>query len=164
MRGPKPPAVNLSDAERRGLEELVRRHTAPQHLAKRAQVVLWAADGANNAQIGRRVGLDVDSVRMWRGRWLDQATLPLADRSLTDRLRDAPRPGCPSRLTAEQVCQIVALACAAPQETGRPLSHWSGRELAEAVKERGIVDRISPRHIGRLLKRGISSPTASATG
>ena len=164
MRGPKPPAIRLSEAQRHGLEALVRRHGAPQQVAKRAQVVLLAAAGDNNAQIGRRVGLDADTVRTWRRRWLAQAAIPLAELGLIDRLRDAPRPGCPPRLTAEQVCQIVALACAAPHETGRPLSQWSGRELAEAVKERGIADRISPRHVGRLLKRGISSPIASATG
>ena len=66
--------------------------------------------------------------------------------------------------TAEQVCQIVALACEAPQKAGRPISQWSGREIAEEIIERGIVATISERHAGRLLKRGRSSRTASATG
>jgi len=164
MRGPKPPTVTLTDAERRGLDDLVRRHSTPQQLARRAQVILAAADGQNNAQIARQVGLDVDTVRAWRGRWLAFQSVPLDDLSVAERLSDAPRAGRPARLTAEQVCQIVALACAAPAEAGRPLSQWSGADLAEAVVARGIVDRISPRHAGRLLKKGISSPTASGIG
>jgi hypothetical protein len=49
--------------------------------------------------------------------------------SVVDRLTDAPRPGVQPRLTAEQVCQIVALACEQPSGSGRPISQWSHREL-----------------------------------
>ena len=72
-----------------------------------------------------------------------------------DRLTDAPRPGKPRTITAEQECQIIALACEAPSESGRPISQWTGREIADEIKRRGIVDEISPRHASRLLKRGI---------
>ncbi len=164
MRGPKPPVVNLTDPERRDLDDLVRRHGTPQQLARRARVILAAADGDNNAQIARQVGLDVDTVRAWRQRWLAFQSVPLDDLSVADRLRDAARPGRPARLTPEQVCQIVALACTAPAEAGRPLSQWSGRDLAEEAVSRGIVAQISPRHVDRLLKRGTSSRTVSATG
>ena len=64
MRGPKPPAIRLSEAQRHGLEALVRRHGAPQQVAKRAQVVLLAAAGDNNAQIGRPPRLGDGSVWM----------------------------------------------------------------------------------------------------
>jgi hypothetical protein len=57
------------------------------------------------------------------------------------------------------MCQIVALACQKPEESGRPISQWSGREVADEIMKRGIVAEISPRHAARLLKRGISSPT-----
>jgi hypothetical protein len=58
----------------------------------------------------------------------------------------------------------VALACAKPQEAGRPISQWSARELAAEVMSRGIVPTISPRHAARLLKRGSSSRIAAAIG
>jgi hypothetical protein len=58
----------------------------------------------------------------------------------------------------------VALACEAPNQSGRPISQWTGRELADELVQRGIVERISRRHAARLLKRGICSPIASATG
>lgn len=164
MPGPQPPPIELNDPERRALETLVRGHGTPQQLAQRARSILAAADGANNTQIARLVGLDVDTVRLWRTRWLAFQGVALADLSVVDRLSDAPRSGRPARITAEQVCQIVALACVAPQETGRPISQWSGQDLADEAVSRGIVARLSPRHAARLLQRGTSNPTAFATG
>jgi transposase len=164
MRGPKPPVVALSAEERAGLEGLVRAHRTPQQVALRARIVLAAADGRNNTQIARQLGIDADTVRLWRMRWLGMQAASLEDLRLTERLTDAPKPGAPARITPEQVCQVVALACEAPEQSGRPISQWSAREIADEIMTRGIIDRISPRHAARLLKRGISAPTSSATG
>ncbi len=164
MRGPKPPPITLSAAERQELEHLVRRHATPQQLALRAQLVLAAADGANNCQIARQFDVSLDMVRRWRDRWLVCQAASLEDLPVADRLTDAPRPGTPVRITDEQVAKIVALACEPPADTQRPISQWTGRELADEIKQRGIVDQISPRHAARLLKRGISSRTGSAIG
>jgi hypothetical protein len=46
------------------------------------------------------------------------------------------------------------MACEKPEESGRPISHWTAREIADEIMERKIVDHISPRHAARLLKRG----------
>ena len=164
MHGPKPQAITLSDAERRGLAALARRHTTPQQIALRARIILAAADGHNNAAIARAVDADVETVRRWRRRWLGLQPVALADLSVEARLGDAPRSGAPTHIGAEQVCQIVALACEAPSASGRPISQWTGREIAAEVVRRGILPTISPRHAARLLKRGTSSRTASATG
>ncbi len=164
MRGPKPPVVELSAEERWELEGLVRAHRTPQQVALRARIVLAAADGLNNTQIARRLGVDADTARLWRMRWLRFQGVSLDDLSLTERLTDAPKPGAPARITPEQVCQVVALACEAPEQSGRPISQWSSREIADEIIKRGIIDQISPRHAARLLKRGTSSPTSSGTG
>jgi len=164
VRGPKPLAITLADEERRGLVALVRRHTTPQQVALRARIVLAASEGRNNAEIARAVGVDVETARRWRGRWLGLQPVALADLSVEERLTDAPRSGAPAHIGAEQVCQIVALACEAPGASGRPISQWTGREVADEVVARGILPAISPRHAARLLKRGTSSRTASATG
>lgn len=164
MRGPQPPTVTLNTVERQGLEALIRRHTTPQQIAMRARVVLAAADGQNNSQIARQLGVHVETVRQWRTRWLGFQAVSMDDLSLEERLTDAPRPGVPARITAEQVCQVVALACEAPDQSGRPISQWSAREIADEIIKRGIIERISPRHAARLLKRGISSPTSFAIG
>jgi len=157
MRGPKPTAIALSDAERQELEQLVRRHSTPQQIALRARIVLAAADGANNCQIARQFDLSLDMVRRWRARWLILQPASLDDLPLADRLTDLPRPGKPVHITAEQVCQIVALACEPPKDSQRPISQWTGREVADEIKQRGIVSSISGRHAARLLKRGLSN-------
>jgi len=164
MRGPKPPTVALTAAMRRDLEALAGAHRTPQQIALRARIILAAADGVNNAAIGRALGVEADTARLWRPRWLGLAALPPEELGVAERLADAPRPGGPGRITAEQVCRLTALACEAPAASERPISHWSGRELADEAVKRRIVDRLSARHAGRLLKRGRSSPTASATG
>jgi len=146
--------VELNDQERQGLETLVRRRSTPQQVAQRGRIILGAAAGFNNSQIARQLGLDVDTVRFWRNRWLGLRAASLEDLSLEERLRDAPRPGAPARITPEQVCQILALACEAPSQRGRPISQWTGREVADEIIGQGIVEQISPRHAARLLKRG----------
>ena len=126
--------------------------------------MLAAASGLNNAEIARQYGVVVDMVREWRKRWLGQQPVSLEDLPVEDRLGDKPRSGAPRRITAEQVCQIVALACETPEGSGRPISQWTAREVADEVIRRGIVDRISDRHAARLLKRGISGRTDRAVG
>ena len=75
---------------------------------------------------------------------------------------DLPRSGSPGKFTAEQVTQILAVACEDPEASGRPVTHWTPRELADEVAKRGIVESISPRQVGRFLKiRPSSSRTCS---
>ena len=164
MRGPKPPAIELTASARQELEHLVRRHTTPQQIALRARIVLAAADGANNCQIARDLAVSLDMVRRWRARWLALQPVAWDDLPLLERLTDVPRPGKPAHITAEQVCQITALACETPAGSDRPISQWTGREIADEIEKRGIVQQISGRHAARLLKRGLSNPTASAIG
>lgn len=176
MPGPRPPAVELTPRQQALLERLARRTSGAQRLVQRARLVLAAAGGLNNAQIGRQVGLDVDSVRVWRDRWLaaaadlaaaeaddaDEAALP---RRIAVVLDDAPRSGTPPRFSAEQICQVIALACEPPEASGRPVTHWTPTDLADEAVGRGIVVSISPRTVGRFLKMGpTSSRTARPTG
>lgn len=156
MRGPQPAELKLSEIERKELEALVRRHSTPQQLVRRAQMILAADEGKRNGQIAREMGVSVDTVRSWRMRWIGWQKLSLSDFSVSERLGDTPRPGRPPQITAEQFCQLIAFACEQPKE--RPITHWTGREIAEEVMQRGIIKSISPRHASRLLKKGISNP------
>jgi transposase len=153
MPGPKPEAVSLSDEERQGLEQLLRRHSTPQQIALRDRIVLSAAGGKNNAQVARELGITVEAARRWRDRWLALQPIALDDLTIAERLEDLPRPGAPARISADQRCQIEAMACEDPGDSGRPISQWTSREIADEVMRRGIVDSISPRHAARLLKR-----------
>jgi putative transposase len=46
------------------------------------------------------------------------------------------------------------VGCEDPADSGRPVSHWTPREVAEEVRKRGIVETISTRSVGRFLKSG----------
>jgi putative transposase len=149
----------LCEADRRELERLVAAQKTGQALVRRARVVLLAAMGYSNTTIAEQIPMDVEAVGLWRRRWVAFDAIPPTQVSVAQRLADAPRPGAVPRLSAEQVCQILALACEQPDASGRPISHWSHRELADEIVRRGITDRISPRHASRLLK---SSRSAAA--
>ncbi len=157
MRGPKPDPLSLTEVERNEVERLVRRHSTGQQMALRGRIILEANAGKNNSQIARELGISVETVRAWRTRWLALQPVAASDLSVQDRLSDAPRPGRRSQITAEQTCQLIAMACAQPKE--RPISQWTGREIADEAMARGIIKQISPRHAARLLKKGISSHT-----
>jgi putative transposase len=156
MRGPKPDPLSLSEAEQTELERLVRRHRTSKQIALRGRIILEAHTGKNNSQIARELGVSVETVRAWRTLWLALQSVAASDLSVQDRLNDAPRPGRKSQITAEQTCRLIAMACEAPSE--RPISQWTGREIADEAMRRGIIHQISPRHAARLLKKGISSP------
>jgi len=153
MPSPKPVAVKLTEIERAELKKLIKRHTVGQQIALRGRLVLAAAGGKNNSQIAAELQVSRHTVRLWRERWLQLQPIPLADLSVEERLEDLPRPGAPLQITADQRCQIEALACEQPAGSARPISHWTQREIADEIIKRGIVEQISPRHAGRLLKR-----------
>jgi hypothetical protein len=67
-------------------------------------------------------------------------------------LADAPRSGHPDIFTAEQICALIAIACEPPEDHGRPITHWTARELKDQVIKAGIVSSISVRHVNRLLR------------
>ncbi len=157
-------AIIVTADERAGLESLARRHSTGQQVATRARIVLAAGAGHSIVGTADDLGLNRDTVRLWRDRWAALRDIPLAERDVAGRLADAPRPGAPARITADQVCQVVALACEAPATAGRSISQWTTQELADELRHRGIVDTISPRHAARLVKRGTSSPTWCAIG
>ena len=154
MPGPKPVLIQLSEVERQGLKKLTNRHCTEQQKVIRGKIILLASLGQENTLIARVLKISVDTVRMWRKRWADLKPITLKDLSVGERLADLPRPGAPTRFTADQVCQMERLACEKPEKLGRPISQWTGREIADELMKRKIVDQISNRHAARLLKKG----------
>jgi len=159
MSGRKPAKIELSEKVRQELEKLAARHTTGQQKAQRARIILKAAEGKNHAEIAKALKVSIDMATLWRGRWLGLSEIGLDDLSVEERLEDLPRPGAPSGLSADQACRIEQMACEAPDKSGRPISHWTGREIADEMVKRGIVASISPRHAARLLKKGVSNRT-----
>jgi transposase len=149
MSGPQPPSVPLSEEERHALHTMIRAHKTPQHLSFRAQIILLLAEGLSAPDVARRLGTTRTTVRRWRRHWRTRQGCVVPE-----RIQDAARPGAPATFSAEQWCQVIALACEPPEASGRPISHWTPRELADEAGKRGIVEAISERHGGRFLKSG----------
>jgi transposase len=108
----------------------------------RAQIVLAAARGRDNAQIAADLRVSVDTVRKWRGRF--------AGRGL-DGLADLPRSGRPRRISELTRAAVVALACQLPAATGVPLSRWTGPELLAEITRAGTGGELSVSSVLRIL-------------
>lgn len=168
MAGPQPQLITLSAPQQALLEALLRQTSCPQALVLRARIVLGAAAGQRNERLAQALTCSLPTVRKWRSRWA-AATAQLAVienhpdqlRSLVARvLADAPRSGTPGSFSAEQIVQIINLACTPPPEFGRPIDAWTPRELADEAVHQGIVVSISARSVGRFLKRGRAQATS----
>lgn len=163
MPGPNPVSIDLSSQQQEALHRIMRRHLAPQRLVRRARIILEAGQEASNTAIANRLQLNRDTVITWRRRYAEAQ--PILKDLPPDRLgaaiesvlADRPRSGAPPTFSAEEVTQIMALACRDPETTGRPISHWTPTELAEEARKQGMVERISPRTVGRFLKGGGSA-------
>lgn len=131
-RGPKPITLYLTEAERVGLERLVRRRNAGQALAQRARIVLACAEpGATNSDVARRLGVSRPSVTTWRQRFAAHRLAGMVD---------APRSGAPRKVGDEEVERLVALTLETQPEGAK---HWSTRSMAERVgMSQTIVSRI----------------------
>ena len=105
-----------------------------------------------------------ESIAVWRNRWQEnQEKLSALEGEKDDKkyyeaiveiLSDAPRPGAPATFTTEQVCQIMAISCEPPENSGYPVSHWSSTLLKDELIKRKIVESISVTQVGRFLKSG----------
>jgi putative transposase len=153
-----PTPLQLSETQREQLQQLVNRHSTPQQIALRARIILLADEGGNHREIARHLNISRDMARQWRNRWLE---LNEKNMPLVERLADAPRSGGPMSFSLEQILQIFGMACEKPEDYGRPISHWTARELADEVVKQGIVTSISPRHVGRLMSEADLKPHQS---
>ena len=159
--------VRLSEKQQAILREFSTSRTESLALRQRATIILRAFDGAWNSQIAAELGLERHQVGIWRRRWQKawesltrwECAQPRQLReALRETLRDAPRSGGPGKFTGEEVVRILAVACEDPALSGRPISHWTRRELRDEVVKRGIVPAISESQVGRYLKQALLQP------
>lgn len=164
LAAPKAPRIIVSERQKKILSRITRRATAEFREVSRALLILEIEKGGSNSGIARTMGCSTPKVARWRGKWLEsQGTLQhieenfekkeQLERAIRDVLKDQPRPGAPATYSSEEYCRILALALEPPEESGRPLSHWTAGELADECAIRGITSGISSRQIARFLKR-----------
>jgi transposase len=153
------------------LQQIVRSTTAPQRLVVRARLILLAFDGLVNRAVSDAIGLGRKQVGLWRRRWQQSFDALVAvecrepeaalHRAIEEVLSDAPRSGSPGRFTAEQVTQVLAVACELAEQSGRPINEWTGREIADELVQRNIVSSISTSQVNRYLAEAHLQPHRS---
>jgi transposase len=153
--------VMLTEKQQTVLQQIARSATAPRRLVQRACIILRAFAGWLNEEIMKDTDLQRKQIGLWRRRWQQSFSALVAiecretqaafRRAVEDVLSDAPRSGSTGTFTAEQVTQILAVACEPPEKSGRPINRWTARELADEVRRRGIVPSISESQVSRYL-------------
>ena len=160
--------ITITERQQGILKTISGATTAASRLRQRAKIILLSFEGWFNEDIAELVGLERHQVAVWRWRWretFDRMVLiecgesaAALRREIEAVLSDAPRPGAPAKFTPEQLVQLVAIACEPPENSGRPISHWTARELADELMHREIVAEISPSHVGRFLAEAQLQP------
>ena len=163
--------LSLSEKQESILQEIERSATAPQRLVQRASIILQAFAGSLNVDIAVEISLARKQVGLWRRRWQQSFDALVSidcreshaalRRAVEDVLSDAPRSGSRGTFTAEQVTQILAVACEPPEKSARPVDRWTTRELAAEVICRQIVPAISVSQVGRYLAQAELQPHRS---
>ncbi|BAK84091.1 transposase [Komagataeibacter medellinensis NBRC 3288] len=113
--------IELTALERQELESLARARNTGQALARRARIVLAAADEHENRAIRDLTGEDINTVGKWRRRFA-------VDR--LEGLYDEPRPGTPRSIGDEEIAETIRRTL---EETPRDATHWSLRSMVQAV-------------------------------
>lgn len=168
--GRKAAPIEVTEQERKILERISRERASGHSLVQRGQMILSAADGQSNEAIAKRHGTNRETPRRWRQRWTANVARLKAieshdewdesqraqelEATIRMVLSDAYRSGTPGKFSPEEQVKIVAVGCEDPQLSGRAITHWTPRELADEVMKREIVKSISVRSVGRFLKRG----------
>lgn len=165
MPNPHAIPIDVTSREQGILEHIIRQQNNPQWLVTRAKIILRAAADQTNSKIAIELENTRQTVSSWRKRWQMSGEQREAvanetddDKSLRELLeailRDNVRSGAPMKFTAEQMAQIIAIACEDPETNGYPVSHWTPKEIIMEAVKRGVVESISERQVGRFLKRG----------
>ena len=161
---PRAIPIEVTPREQRILEHIVRQQNNPQWLVTRAKIILRAAANQTNSQIASELDITRNTACSWRKRWQEAEEQRETVANETDDkflrellktiLQDNPRSGSPGKFSAEQMAQIIAIACEDPVVNEYPVSHWTPKEIVMEAVKRGVVASISERQVGRFLKRG----------
>lgn len=115
-------AIQLAEADRQRLAELVRNRNTPQKVVWRSRIVLLSADGMRPPAIAAAVGKSALTVRRWRRRYLAKGVAGL--------VKDATRPPGKKPLAPEVVKQVIDLTL---HEVPPARTRWSERTMAARV-------------------------------
>jgi transposase len=154
--------IQLTTCMHEILTDLSSSRNISKAIVARAKIILMAFEKNNNQTITRRLGGCRKMVGLWRRRWRDSfdALLQMQfhesaaafRRAIIECLSDAPRSGSPGKFTPEQIVGLIGIACESPENSGRPVTSWTGKELVDESQKRGWVESISASHVNRILR------------
>ena len=160
--------LELSNRQESLLTEELKKRTTLSQYKERIPIILRVNRGESQAAISRSTGLNYETVRLWRSRWIEEYDkLFIYEQGIGNKgekdhelltkmleiLSDKPRSGAPRVITAAQEGLLTALACESPQDYGIIRTNWSHETLAQVAIEKGIFEHISSRYVGKLLKK-----------
>ena len=158
---PKKYKIKLLPIEKEALEKLLKKQSTPQNIARRAKIILLTDDTDKSyTAIAKSLNIASCDITKWTQRWVKRSDT----KDVEERLQDDPRSGRPSEITPEQWCSIMALACEKPENHGVPITNWSHSTLTKEILKQGIVEKISPSHLGDFLKKQNYNHTAVSIG
>ena len=162
---PKSPQITVSELQSVILERISGQTTSSIREVQRSRMLLEMHKGSANTKVAVRLGLTPGQAKRWRLRWISYSESFSAietkggdhlsrdmERKIRECLADGARSGAPFIFTAEQYCQIIAIALEDPVESQRPISEWTPREIADEAEKRGIVSSISKSQVRLFLK------------
>jgi len=139
---PKLHDINLSNEERKELEQLTKRGKQGARVITRARILLLLDEGKKQKEVV--VALRTTYPTIWR------ISKRYCEEGLSAALEEKPRPGAKPKLDAKGEAHLIALACSnAPEER----ESWTMQLLADQMVELGIVEEISDETVRRTLKK-----------
>lgn len=160
--------LELSIRQSTLLEEELKKRTTLSQYKERIPIIMRVYKGESQTAISRSTGINYESVRLWRNRWIDEyedllmyeqglGGKGVKDHELLSKmleiLKDKPRSGAPRVITSAQECLLTALACELPSDYGLLRTNWTHATLAQIAIEKGIFASISSRYVGKILKK-----------
>ena len=133
------PSLAVSESDRVDLEQLVRSNTIEARLAQRARIVLLAAEGHSNVEIGKLVDMHYNQVAVWRQRYAQMGM---------SGLEDNPRPGRPPTYGHDDVLLMVGTVVTDPPPDNA--TRWTMEALARRLNDHGVP--ISASQVWRLCR------------
>lgn len=168
MAGKSLAKLELSERRSQILQSYSKKGTAAQQQVNRVKIILKSSEGQSKYSISQELGMNYKSVSLWRTRW-EQGEEELSSyekgidgqgvsdtellNKMLDLLKDKQRSGAPPKFNLSQQQQIVAVACRKPSEYGIPINKWTHAQLQGVVVSEKIVESISVRQVGNILKK-----------
>lgn len=165
---PTKPALKMTARQYNLLSSESKKHKTANQKVKRIKILLKASQGQSNYSISKELNINIKTVKPWRDNWdLAYEKLLIFEQGKTGQgvsdtellqemlkvVKDKPRPGKPPVFTLSQKQQLVALACRKPSEYGLPHTRWTNEMLAHVAQTEKIVESISSRYLGEILKK-----------